>query len=69
MKAKPGMYTLERNMQLCHGTRSCGQCIEELPNLAAGSMKISAWAVDHNAVKIHNIMNDCPAEALTLKIV
>jgi len=59
-------YKLNRNMQLCYGTRSCGLCVEDFPPLSDGSMEMAPWAVDENSLKLHETMQACRAEALEL---
>ena len=58
------MFILHRNLQVCHGLKSCGLCLQDYPNLRTGAVKIAGWAAEHNKRKIARTREGCPADAL-----
>ena len=64
-----GMMKLYRNMQVCRGDKSCGDCLTTFSDLAIGPVAIARWAYEHapNRVRIDRVIDECPVGALTLE--
>lgn len=60
------MMKLHRNMSICNGDKSCGECLQILPPLEHGDMAISDWVMEdpENEQKISTAIIQCPVGAL-----
>jgi len=59
------MLKISRNMQICQGDKACGKCLEMLPHLSDGPVRVAKWAYEHN--KIEQVILDCPTGALEVE--
>lgn len=62
------MLKLHRNLLVCPGERSCGECIKYVPGLAMGDVMVPKLRTERDPA-VDMAVKECPSTAMCLYLV
>ena len=60
-------FKLHRNLLVCPGEKSCGQCIDTIPELAGGDIYVPRLLSERDS-KVDDVISECPNNCLYLVV-